>query len=278
MSIKTAKRIRLTLSYLILSGAIAVVIYPILWVVGSSFNPGNSLSSSTIIPENATLDHYKKLFAETEYLTWYWNTLKICFITMVLSVIFIGLTAYAFSRYKFIGRKNGLLLFLILQMIPQFVAILAIYILTYQIGLLDTHLALILVYVGGLIPMNTYLAKNYYDTIPKELDESARIDGAGHFRIFWQIILPLSKPILAVIALFSFISPFADFILASILISSDEKQTLAVGLFNMISNKFGNNFTLFAAGSVLVAIPIGLLFLSLQRYFISGLTAGGTKG
>jgi arabinogalactan oligomer / maltooligosaccharide transport system permease protein len=278
MSIKTANRIRLTLSYLILLGAIAVVIYPILWVVGSSLNPGNSLSSSTIIPENATLDHYRKLFAETEYLTWYWNTLKICFITMVLSVIFIGLTAYAFSRYKFVGRKNGLLLFLILQMIPQFVAILAIYILAFQVGLLDTHLALILVYVGGLIPMNTYLAKNYYDTIPKELDESARIDGAGHFRIFWQIILPLSKPILAVIALFSFISPFADFILASILISSDEKQTLAVGLFNMISNKFGNNFTLFAAGSVLVAIPIGLLFLSLQRYFISGLTAGGTKG
>jgi arabinogalactan oligomer/maltooligosaccharide transport system permease protein len=278
MSIKTAKRIRLTLSYLVLMGAIAVVIYPIVWVVGSSFNPGNSLSSSTIIPENATLAHYKKLFAETDYLTWYWNTLKICFITMVLSVIFIGLTAYAFSRYKFIGRKNGLLLFLILQMIPQFVAILAIYILAFQVGLLDTHLALILVYVGGLIPMNTYLAKNYYDTIPKELDESARIDGAGHFRIFWQIILPLSKPILAVIALFSFISPFADFILASILISSDDKMTLAVGLFNMISNKFGNNFTLFAAGSVLVAIPIGLLFLSLQRYFISGLTAGGTKG
>jgi arabinogalactan oligomer / maltooligosaccharide transport system permease protein len=278
MSIKTAKYIRLTLSYLVLMTAIVMVIYPVLWVVGSSLNPGNSLSSSTIIPTNATLDHYKKLFAETEYLTWYWNTLKICFFTMVLSVIFIGLTGYAFSRYKFIGRKNGLMTFLILQMIPQFVAILAIYILANQVGLLDTHLALILVYVGGNIPMNTWLAKGYYDTIPKELDESARIDGAGHFRIFWQIILPLSKPILAVIALFTFIGPFGDFILASILISSDEKQTLAVGLFNMISNKFGNNFTLFAAGSVLVAIPIGLLFLSLQRYFISGLTAGGTKG
>jgi arabinogalactan oligomer/maltooligosaccharide transport system permease protein len=278
MSIKKAKYIRLTLSYLVLMVAVAIVIYPVLWVVGSSFNPGNSLSSSTIIPTNATLDHYKKLFEETKYLTWYWNTLKICFSTMVLSVIFIGLTGYAFSRYRFIGRKNGLMTFLILQMIPQFVAILAIYILADKVGLLDTHLALILVYVGGSIPMNTWLAKGYYDTIPKELDESARIDGAGHFRIFWQIILPLSKPILAVIALFTFIGPFGDFILASILISSDEKQTLAVGLFNMISNKFGNNFTVFAAGSVLVAIPIGILFLSLQRFFISGLTAGGTKG
>jgi arabinogalactan oligomer/maltooligosaccharide transport system permease protein len=234
--------------------------------------------SSSIIPENATLAHYKNLFENTDYLTWYWNTLKVCFFTMVLAVIFIGLTAYAFSRYKFIGRKNGLLLFLVLQMVPQFVAILAIFILADQVKLLDTHFGLVLVYVGGLIPMNTWLAKGYYDTIPKELDESARMDGAGHFRIYFQIILPLSKPILAVVALFSFISPFADFILASVLLRSPEKFTLAIGLYNMISDEFGNSFTTFAAGSVLIAIPIGILFLSLQRYFVSGLTAGGTKG
>ncbi|MGG1571857.1 sugar ABC transporter permease [Fictibacillus sp. NRS-1165] len=278
MSIKQEKIIRLTLSYLVLLAAITIVIYPILWVIGSSMNPGDSLTSSTIIPENATLQHYKDLFTKTQYLTWYWNTLKICISTMILSVIFIGLTAYAFSRYRFFGRKNGLLLFLVLQMIPQFVAILAIYILANLVGLLGTHFGLVLVYVGGLIPMNTWLAKGYFDTIPRELDESARIDGAGHFRIFWQIILPLAKPILAVVALFSFISPFADFILASILLQSDEKKTLAVGLFNMVSDEFGNSFTLFAAGSVLIAIPIGLLFLSLQRFFVSGLTAGGTKG
>ncbi|MFC7371761.1 sugar ABC transporter permease [Fictibacillus iocasae] len=278
MSIKTAKYIRLTLSYIILLAAVIVVVYPVLWVIGSSFNPGNSLMSSTIIPENATLAHYKNLFENTDYLTWYWNTLKVCFFTMVLAVIFIGLTAYAFSRYQFIGRKNGLLLFLVLQMVPQFVAILAIFILADQVKLLDTHFGLVLVYVGGLIPMNTWLAKGYYDTIPKELDESARMDGAGHFRIFFQIILPLSKPILAVVALFSFISPFADFILASVLLRSPEKFTLAIGLYNMISDEFGNSFTTFAAGSVLIAVPIGILFLSLQRFFVSGLTAGGTKG
>ncbi|MGC4375345.1 sugar ABC transporter permease [Fictibacillus sp. Mic-4] len=278
MKMKQAKWVRLSFTYLILCVAALIVIYPLLWVVGSSLNPGNSLTSSTIIPEHATFSHYKELFTKTEYVTWYWNTLKICVCTMSLSVIFIGLTAYAFSRYRFVGRKNGLMLFLILQMVPQFVAILAIYILANLVGLLDTHLALILVYVGGLIPMNTWLAKGYYDTIPKELDESARIDGAGHLVIFFKIILPLSKPILAVIALFSFISPFADFILASILLRSDEKQTLAVGLFNMVSDEFGNQFTLFAAGSVLIAIPIAILFIALQRYFVSGLTAGGTKG
>ena len=125
--------------------------------------------------------------------------------TMIFSVLAISFTAYAFSRYRFVGRKNGLLTFLILQMIPNFAALIALYILAQLTGLLDTHLALILIYVGGAIPMNTWLMKGYFDTIPKELDESARMDGAGHFRIFWQIIMPLAKPIVAVVALFTFI-------------------------------------------------------------------------
>ncbi len=272
--------LRLTLSYIAIAIACVIILYPVLWIVGSSFNPGDSLSGSSIIPKDATLEHYKSLFntAESDYLLWYWNTLKICIITMILAVAMISCMAYAFSRYRFVGRKNGLMTFLILQMIPNFAALIAIYVLAYTTGLLDTHFALILVYTGGLLPMNTWLAKGYFDTIPKELDESARIDGAGHFRIFWQIILPLAKPILAVVALFSFITPFTDFILAQVILRSEEKYTLAVGLYKMISDQFGNEFTTFAAGSVLIAIPISILFLSLQRYFISGLTAGGTKG
>lgn len=280
MNMKKQKIIRLTLSYIAIFIALGIVIYPVLWIVGSSFNPGNSLSGSTIIPKNATLAHYKELFDldQSNYLKWYWNTLKICTITMVLSVTMIALMGYTFSRYRFVGRKNGLMTFLILQMIPNFAALIAIYVLAVQTGLIDTHLALILLYTGGLLPMNTWLAKGYFDTIPKELDESARIDGAGHFRIFWQIILPLAKPILAVIALFSFITPFADFILAKVILRSEDKYTLAVGLYNLVAKQFGAEFTKFAAGAVLIAIPISLLFLSLQRYLISGLTAGGTKG
>ncbi|WP_221563741.1 sugar ABC transporter permease [Alkalihalobacillus sp. TS-13] len=280
MSMKKQKLIRLTMSYIAIFITIAIVIYPVLWIVGSSFNPGNSLSGSTIIPKNASLKHYQELFdlSSSNYLYWYWNTLKICIVTMVLSVTMIALMGYSFSRYRFIGRKNGLMTFLILQMIPNFAALIAIYVLAVQTKLIDTHLALILLYTGGLLPMNTWLAKGYFDTIPKELDESARIDGAGHFRIFWQIILPLAKPILAVIALFSFITPFADFILAKVILRSEEKYTLAVGLYNLVAKQFGGEFTEFAAGAVLIAIPISLLFLSLQRYLISGLTAGGTKG
>ena len=126
--------------------------------------------------------------------------------------------------------------------------------------------------------MNTWLMKGYLDTIPKELDESARMDGAGHLRIFWQIIMPLAKPIISVVALFSFIAPFGDFILARVMLRSEEKFTMGVGLYELVSKQFGNEFTTFAAGSVLIAIPITILFLAFQKYFVSGLTAGGTKG
>ncbi|KGX83941.1 sugar ABC transporter permease [Pontibacillus marinus] len=277
---KNQKILKLTLSYSFILIMFAVILYPVIWIVGSSFNPGDSLSSSKLIPENASLVHYKSLFnlEESDYLLWYWNTLKICSITMVLSVTMVCLTGYSFSRYRFVGRKNGLLTFLILQMIPNFAALIAIYVLALTTGLLDTHFALILVYTGGAIPMNTWLMKGYIDSIPRELDESARMDGAGHFRIFIQIVMPLAKPIVAVVSLFTFITPFTDFILARVLLRSEEKFTLAVGLYDLIADQFGNEFTKFAAGSVLIAIPISILFLSLQKYFVSGLTAGGTKG
>jgi arabinogalactan oligomer/maltooligosaccharide transport system permease protein len=279
-SSKKNKIIRLTLSYIVIAIMFAIVIYPILWIIGSSFNPGNSLSGSTMFPKNPTLDHYKELFdmKNSDYLIWYFNSLKISIMTMILTVITVSFTAYAFSRYRFVGRKNGLMTFLILQMIPNFAALIAIYVLAVRTGLLDTHIGLILLYVGGQIPMNTWLMKGYLDTIPRELDESAKMDGAGHLRIFFQIVMPLAKPIIAVVALFAFVAPFGDFILAKILISSSDQYTIAVGLYELVGKKFGAEFTKFAAGSVLIAIPIATLFLFFQKYFVSGLTAGGTKG
>ncbi|CEG26063.1 sugar ABC transporter permease [Bacillus sp. B-jedd] len=280
MNMKTQRAIRLSLTYLVVLIMAIVIIYPILWILGASVTPGMSLSSSSLIPKNPTLDHYKEIFdpAKSDYLIWYWNTLKISFTTMAGSVVVISLMAYSFSRYRFVGRKNGLTLFLLLQMIPNFAALIAIFVLARVANLLDTHLGLILIYVGGSIPMNTWLMKGYLDSIPKELDESARMDGAGHMRIFLQIIMPLAKPIIAVVALFNFIAPFTDFILAKVLLRSEENFTLAVGLYDLVSRQFGSEYTTFAAGSVLIAIPIAILFLSFQKYFVSGLTAGGTKG
>ncbi|EGQ2895975.1 sugar ABC transporter permease [Staphylococcus pseudintermedius] len=257
-----------------------VILYPLLWTFGISLNPGTTLYGAKMIPDNATFANYIYLLTDenSQYLTWYKNTLLVASANALFSVIFVTLTSYAFSRYRFVGRKYGLITFLILQMFPVLMAMVAIYILLNTIGLLDSLLGLTLVYIGGSIPMNAFLVKGYFDTIPKELDESAKIDGASHMRIFFQIMLPLAKPILAVVALFNFMGPFMDFILPKILLRSPEKYKLAVGLFNFINHQYANNFTVFAAGAIMIALPISIVFLFLQKYLVSGLTAGATKG
>ena len=278
-SIKRQTHIRLGLTWLVIGFVSLLIIYPLVWTVGASLNPGNSLMSSSIIPKNISLEHYAALFnGQVDYVTWYWNSMKISFFTMVLTLIFVSFTAYSFSRFRFVGRKNGLVLFLLLQMIPQFSALIAIFVLSQMLGLVNSHLALVLIYVGGMIPMNTYLMKGYIDAIPRDMDESARMDGAGHFRIFCEIIMPLSKPIIAVIALFSFTGPLGDFILSTTILRTPDQFTLPIGLYNLVSMKMGASYTTYAAGAVLISVPVALLFLWLQKFFGSGLTAGGSKG
>lgn len=278
-SIKRQTHIRLGLTWLVIGFVSLLIIYPLVWTVGASLNPGNSLMSSSIIPKNISLEHYAAMFnGQVDYVTWYWNSMKISFFTMVLTLIFVSFTAYSFSRFRFVGRKNGLVLFLLLQMIPQFSALIAIFVLSQMLGLVNSHLALVLIYVGGMIPMNTYLMKGYIDAIPRDMDESARMDGAGHFRIFCEIIMPLSKPIIAVIALFSFTGPLGDFILSTTILRTPDQFTLPIGLYNLVSMKMGASYTTYAAGAVLISVPVALLFLWLQKFFVSGLTAGGSKG
>ena len=269
------------LAYILLIAVCVIIIYPLLWTIGASFNPGNSLVSTSIIPKNPTNEHYVKLFAgegNLFYKQWYLNSLKISVFTMLLSLISVSFTAYAFSRFRFKGRKNGLTLFMLLQMIPQFSALTAIFVLGQMLGLINSHWLLILIYVGGQIPMNSYLLKGYMDTIPMDLDESARIDGASRTRIFWQIIIPLSRPMLAVVAMNGFTGPLGDFALSSVILRNPESYTLPIGLYKLVSDKMGASYTTFAAGAILISIPIVIVFLSLQKHFVSSLTAGGTKG
>ena len=269
------------LAYILLIAVCVIIIYPLLWTIGASFNPGNSLVSTSIIPKNPTNEHYVKLFAgegNLFYKQWYVNSLKISVFTMLLSLISVSFTAYAFSRFRFKGRKNGLTLFMLLQMIPQFSALTAIFVLGQMLGLINSHWLLILIYVGGQIPMNSYLLKGYMDTIPMDLDESARIDGASRTRIFWQIIIPLSRPMLAVVAMNGFTGPLGDFALSSVILRNPESYTLPIGLYKLVSDKMGASYTTFAAGAILISIPIVIVFLSLQKHFVSSLTAGGTKG
>ena len=281
MSTKSSKYIRLSLSYLILGFIMVIIIYPLLWTIGASFNPGNSLISTSIIPKNPTLDHYRELFAGKEslqYVQWFKNSIKTSLFTMIGTLISVAFTGYAFSRFRFKGRKNGLTLFLLLQMIPQFSALVALFVLAQMLGMMNSHWLLIFLYIGGQIPMNTYLLKGYMDTIPMDLDESAKIDGAGNNRIFFQIIIPLSKPMLAVVAMNGFTGPLGDFVLSSTILRSSESYTLPIGLFNLVNDVMGASYTTFAAGAILISIPIAVMFLFLQKHFVNGLTAGGTKG
>jgi arabinogalactan oligomer/maltooligosaccharide transport system permease protein len=280
-SIKHQRRVRMTLTYLLLIVMVIIIVYPLLWTIGASFNPGNSLVSTSLFPKNPTLDHYKRLFAGESsllYGRWYLNSLKISFFTMILTLASVSFTGYAFSRFRFTGRKNGLMLFLLLQMIPQFSALIAIFVLAQLLGMINSHWLLILIYVGGQIPMNTYLLKGYFDSIPLDLDESAKLDGASNTRIFLQILLPLSRPMLAVVAMNGFTGPLGDFALSSVLLRNPEYYTLPIGLYKLVTDKMGASYTTFAAGAILISIPIALVFIALQKHFVSGLTAGGTKG
>ncbi|GIO15721.1 sugar ABC transporter permease [Cohnella xylanilytica] len=266
--------------YLVVLIMFCVILYPLLWAISISLNPGTSMFSAKLIPDNWSLEHYKWLFNDprSDYVLWYKNTLIVAVCNALASVILVGLTAFAFSRYKFAGRNKSLYAVMLMQIFPVLMGMVAIYLLLNLVGLLDTFAGLIIFYAVGGLPMNVFLVKGYMDTIPRDLDESAKMDGAGHLRILTKILFPLIRPILAVVALFTFMAPFMDFLTPRIILRSPEKFTVALGLFSFINDKFGNNFTIFAAGTILIALPIAIVFLFLQRYLITGLAEGGTKG
>ena len=275
---KTSRRLNKLFTYAYLITLSIIIIYPLLITATSAFRAGNILAFDLKLTGPWTLNNFKRLFQETLYPQWYMNTLKVAITTMVIQVTAITLAGFAYSRYRFIGRKQSLKFFLIVQMVPTTAALTAFYVMALLIGGLDQHWFLIFVYIGGGIPMNTWLMKGYFDTVPIELDESARLDGAGHFRTFWQIILPLVRPMIAVQALWAFMSPFGEYLLARFLLRSPENYTVANGLQTFINNQRDQRVALFAAGAILIAVPIATLFFFLQKNFVSGLTAGGTKG
>ncbi|ARM73821.1 sugar ABC transporter permease [Listeria innocua] len=275
---RTTKFLTQFFTYLFLTVLTIIILYPILITASSAFKPGNIAAFTLEWSDSWTLNNFTRLFNETLYLDWYKNTLIIAVVTMIMQVTIVTLAGYTYSRYRFKGRKNSLVFFLIIQMVPTMAALTAFYVLAMLLGALDQYWFLTLIYIGGGIPMNTWLMKGYFDTVPRDLDESAKLDGAGHFRIFAQIILPLVRPMIAVQALWAFMGPFGDFLLAKFLLRTPENLTIAVGLQTFIANPQQQKVALFAAGAILAALPICLLFFFLQKNFVSGLTAGGTKG
>ncbi len=263
--------------------AVAFAVFPVLYIVSAAFNPVGTVASTGLIPQRVSLENFSRLLSRRPFTTWATNTLVVCAVVGVLQVLLSAFAAYAFSRFRFRGRRGGLLALLLIQMFPQFLAVVALYVMFTRIGEvlpafgLNTLPGYILVLMGGALG-NVWLMKGFFDSIPHELDEAATIDGAGHAAIFFQILLPLVRPILAVTGLLTFIGAINEFIIASIFLTDGAKQTVAVGLFAIIEGDRSNNLGLFAAGSVLTAVPVVLLFQFLQRYIVGGLTAGGVKG
>ena len=261
-------------------------LFPLYLVVISSFSSTGSLQLSSFIPQEISFKNYEKLFNDPTipYLTWVKNSLIIAGSVAVLSVVIGSASAFAFSRLKFKGRKIGIQTLLLVQMFPAILAISAVYVIMERvykfapaIGL-GTQAGLLLVYLGGAMGVNIWLLKGFVDSIPAELDEAAKIDGASEVQTFWLIFVPLAAPVLAVVSLLSFIGTFNEFILARLFLVDMESRTVAVGLQQFIGGQYSQNWGPFAAGSILASIPIVVIFLSLQKYIVSGLTAGSVKG
>jgi arabinogalactan oligomer / maltooligosaccharide transport system permease protein len=282
--------------YLVGLLAIAFAVFPILYVISSAFNPVDSLGSTGVIPEDLTLDNFRAILSgspgdvgtseeaiDVPYKNWYVNMIFVSGSTALLSVFFGVIAAYAFARFRFKGRRMGMLSLLLIQMFPTFLAVVAIYLIVLRVGDifpavgLDTRLGLILVYLGGVLGVNTWLMKGFLDSIPDSLDESARVDGATPTQVFWAVILPLAAPVLAVVGLISYIFSINEYIIASVLIDSTDKFTMTVGLYSFINDKYAQQWGTFCAGVILAAIPVVILFFFLQRYFTEGVT-GAVKG
>lgn len=265
--------------------AIVFAIFPLLYIVSVSFNPVGTLTGSNQLFQAFDLRNYTRLLTDPDipYVRWYGNSLLIAIVTSVFTVLLCAMGAYAFSRMRFKGRRLGLATLLILQMFPQLLAITAIFLLMIQISDvfpaigLGTHAGLIMIYLGGALGVNTFLMYGFFNTVPTAIDEAAKIDGAGHARVFFTIMLPLVTPILVVIGLLTFIGIIGEFAIASVILTDPNQQTVAIGLFQLVSGFQSQNWGIFAAGAVLAALPVMIFFLVSQKYIAGGLVSGSVK-
>lgn len=254
-----------------------LVIVPVIWIILSSFNVGQNLSTASFIPKQLTLANYGKLFTETYFGYWFLNSLVVATLNAVISVFLILITAWVLSRFRFKGKKSGLMTLLVLSMFPSFLSMTAVYTLFVVLGLVNKPVALVIIYAAGSIPYNVWLVKGYIDGIPASLDEAAYIDGSSKMNTFVRIIVPMAKPIIVYCVVSQFMIPWMDYIIPNLLLTGNKNKTVAVGLYSMIASDQNANFTLFAAGAVLVAVPITILYLLFQKFLVQGISAGASK-
>jgi arabinogalactan oligomer / maltooligosaccharide transport system permease protein len=274
---------------------VVISLFPVVYIVSSAFNAQNNLQSASVIPAHVTLSNFSDLLhnkikgntgavQDAPYLHWLLNSVLIAGCTALFTTILGALAAYAFSRFRFRGRRLGMLTLLLIQMFPQLLAVAAIYLIVHNIGGvfpqigIDKQAAVVIVFLGGAMGVQAWLMKGFFDTIPTELDESARVDGATAAQIFWGVVLPLAAPVLAVVALISFVFTLNEYVISSALLQTAGHLTLPVGMNQLVTNQYDQVWGPFTAGALLAAIPVVILFLFLQRWIIGGLTQGAVKG
>jgi arabinogalactan oligomer/maltooligosaccharide transport system permease protein len=271
-------------AHLALVVLVAVVLYPVMLVCKKAFEPGRDFAlSASPVPEHVTLDHFRTLFGsrgshgEHLFVRQALNSIVIALATTVVGVFLSCTAAYALSRFRFPGRKAGLTTFVVVQMFPATLLIMPLYVVLDKLGLLNSVTGLVLVYSTTAIPFCVWTLKGYFDSLPRELEEAARIDGASPWLIFRRIILPLAKPGLAVTGLFSFMTAWNEFILASTFMTNESRYTLPV-LIQSSVGQFSTQYGVFAAGAIVTSVPVMAVFYVLQKYLVGGLTAGAVKG
>ena len=281
---KKPSPLKLALVYAGLIVIVAVVLYPVLLVCKTAFTPGSSTDlPANPIPHHVTLSHFTDLFGarggnnELLFLRHTLNSVVIALLTTVVGVLLSCTAAYALSRFRFPGRKASLTTFLVVQMFPATLLLMPLYVVLDRLGLLNSIVGLVLVYSTTAIPFCVWTLKGYFDTLPRELEEAARIDGASPWMIFWRVILPLARPGIAVTALFSFMTAWNEFIMASTFMTNESSYTLPV-LIQQSVTEHTADYGLFSAGAIVTSIPVMIAFYVLQKYLVGGLTAGAVKG
>lgn len=279
-TIKTGKVVELTLLNIFYITLCVVVLVPILYALLISFSGGGTLLTSNIgaMFSRFTLDNYIAVFTEANFVSWFQNTVILCCGTMVLSMSVAIVAAYAFSRYRFAGRKGILKLLLILNAFPQILSMFAIFRLFKTVGLLNSRIGLIIVYAGSMCIFSIWNMKGYFDSIPVEIEEASKIDGASDLQLLVKIIFPLAVPAIIVTAVMVLIYVWNEYLFSSTFMLGETSTTLAGGLYMLQATDYSRNWPVFTAAAVLVSLPILAIFFCIQKYMVSGLTAGGVKG
>ena len=261
--------------HIILAHFAFIVLLPVAWIIDIAFSPGNALGGE--FGGELTTEHFAKILGGEEFWTWLGNSIIVSLGTTIAGLFLAVPAAYAFSRFKFSGRDQSMFSFLLVQMFPGIIILVPYFMVMKSLGLLNSHLGLILAYSVTALPLCVWMLKGFFDTVPRELEEAAMLDGCSRFEIFSRIILPLSIPAIAVTALFSFLAAWNEFLLALTFNTSNDMYTLPVGLASMISAT-GQSWGDFAAASLLVSLPVVILFILFQKFLVEGLSAGGVKG